>query len=507
MTTQGHVALVGAGPGDPGLLTLRAAERLAQADVVIYDRLVSADVLAFIPPTAERIYVGKEAGAHALDQAGINALLVERARAGQRVVRLKGGDPFVFGRGGEEAEALAAAGISFEIVPGVTSAVAVPAYAGIPVTHRQIATSFAVTTGHEDPTKGLETVNWPALAQGADTLVVLMGVGALDDIVGRLLAAGRSPQTLAAVVRWGTTPEQQTVVAALAVLPQAVRDAGLRPPALLVVGEVVRLRERLRWFDRRPLFGKRILVTRTREQASRLVRLLSDLGARPIEVPSIAVVDPPDWQPADGALQTLAVYDWLVLTSANGVRKLFARLAHLGGDARWLAPVRVAAIGPATAAALREHGIAADLVPTEYRGAAVAQALVEAGVASQRVLLARAADVPEELAARLRAAGADVQEVPLYRTVVPEDAAPRAREALRAGVDIITFTSSSTVRNLLTLAGPERERVGQAVIACIGPVTAETARALGLRVDVVAREYTIEGLVAALVEHAGRQAP
>ncbi|MBI4504104.1 MAG: uroporphyrinogen-III C-methyltransferase [Chloroflexi bacterium] len=504
MQHVGSVALVGAGPGDPDLLTLRAALCLAEAEVVVYDRLVSAEVLALIPPRAERVYVGKESGAHALDQAGISALLVERARTGQRVVRLKGGDPFVFGRGGEEAEALAAAGVPFEIVPGVTSAVAVPAYAGIPVTHRQVATSFAVTTGHEDPAKGLETVNWPELARGADTLVVLMGVGALDDVVARLLSAGRGAGTPTAVVRWGTTPEQQTVVAPLAEIAAAVRAAGLRPPALLVVGEVVALRERLRWFDRRPLFGRRVLVTRTREQASRLVRLLREQGARPIEVPSIAVVDPEDWSPADGALRRLGDFDWLVLTSANGVQWLFARLAHLDGDARWLAPVRVAAIGPATAAGLRAQGIVPDLVPAEFRGTAVAEALVAAGARGQQVLLCRAAEVPEELASLLRAAGAAVHEVALYRTIVPAESGPRVQEALRAGVDIVTFTSSSTVRNLLALAGAEAGRLEQAIIACIGPVTARTAREQGLRVDLVAREYTVEGLMAALVEYCAR---
>ncbi len=368
MAASGFVSLIGAGPGDPDLLTLRGAEALASADVVVYDYLANPALLVHAPPGAERIYVGKKAGSHTLSQDEISALLVKFALAGQRVARLKGGDPFVFGRGGEEALALVEAGVSFEVVPGVTSAVAAPAYAGIPVTHRGLASSFAVITGHEDPTKEESAVDWPRLATGVDTLVFLMGVGNLPRIVEQLLAHGRPADTPVALVRWGTMPDQQTVSGTLVDITEKVKAAGLRPPAVTVVGPVAELREHLCWFEKRPLFGQRVLVTRTRQQASALSAQLRALGAEAIELPTIRIAPPEDWAPLDATIATLAVFDWIVFTSVNGVGHFWARLEAAGLDARALHGVRLAAIGPATAAELEARGLRADYVPDEVRG-------------------------------------------------------------------------------------------------------------------------------------------
>jgi len=492
----GFVSLVGAGPGDPGLITLRGIEALGRAQVVVYDYLASPELLRHAPPNAELIYVGKKAGQHTLPQAEINALLVRLAAAGQRVVRLKGGDPFVFGRGGEEAEALAAAGVPFEVVPGVTSAVAVPAYAGIPVTQRGLASSVAVVTGHEDPEKAESAINWDALV-GVDTLVFLMGVGNLPAIARELQARGRAASTPAAVIQWGTLGSQRTVTGTLGTIAARVQEAGLTAPAVTVVGQVVALRERLRWFDRRPLAGLRVLVTRTREQAGRLAEALRAEGAEPVECAVIETAPPLDWGPLDVAIRELRAYQWLVFTSANGVEAFFERLAAAGGDARALAPCQVAAIGPATAAALVRHGVHADRVPPEYVAEAVAEAL--GPVAGQRVLLARADIARPVLAQRLREAGAQVDDVVAYRTVAPAGLAERLPELL-ATVEIVTFTSSSTVRHLLEALSPQARRaLERKAIACIGPITAKTARESGLRPAVVAETYTIEGLVKALV--------
>ncbi|HWP34573.1 MAG TPA: uroporphyrinogen-III C-methyltransferase, partial [Thermodesulfobacteriota bacterium] len=374
----GTVYLIGAGPGDPGLLTLRGAECLARADVVVYDYLASPLLLRHAREDAERVYVGKRGGGERTEQAAITALLIERARAGRTVARLKGGDPFIFGRGGEEAEALAAAGIPFEIVPGVTSAIAAPAYAGIPLTHRELASSVAFVTGHEDPAKAAPAVDWARLATGADTLVLLMGVRTLPDVVARLLAHGRPPATPVAVIRWGTTPEQETVVGTLADIVARVEARGLAPPALAVVGEVVRLRERLAWFEAKPLFGRRIVVTRAREQASELARTLRELGALPIECPTIALEPPESWAALDAALDRLGEYDWVVFTSASGVRFFLERLRTRGRDVRALGRARICAIGPATAEAVAALGLAVDAVPAEYVAEGVVEALERA---------------------------------------------------------------------------------------------------------------------------------
>lgn len=505
---SGKVYLVGAGPGDPGLLTVKGVECLRQADVLIYDRLVPLALLDYAPPQAERIYVGKSSGEHTLPQSEVNDLLIQKARAGKFVVRLKGGDPFVFGRGGEEALALAEAGIPFELVPGISSAVAVPAYAGIPVTHRGLASSFAVITGHRDPRSPLSTLHSPLSTlhsplPTADTLVYLMGVENLENVIASLLEAGHLPETPAALVRWGTTPGQQTVVGTLGDIVE--RGRGIEPPAVLVVGQVVTLRERLCWFEQRPLFGKRILVTRAREQASKLASLLADQGAAPIEFPTIRIEPLQDPAPLDRALA--ARYDWIVFTSVNGVKAVWERLRAAGRDARALSGARLCAIGPATADELAAHGLCADYVPAQY----VAEAIV-AGigpVAGQRILLPRADMARPALAQGLRQQGAVVDEVVAYCTVTVGAQSPQAQEIralLQHGqIDVLTFTSSSTVRGFiealnLTSGFQSLSSVAPAV-ACIGPITAQTARDLGLPVDVVAQEYTVDGLVAALVAH------
>jgi uroporphyrinogen III methyltransferase/synthase len=512
MNAPGKVWLIGAGPGDPGLMTVAGVAALAEAEVVVYDRLVSAKLLELTPSSAERIFVGKEAAAHALGQEEINALLVESARQGKRVVRLKGGDPFVFGRGGEEAVALAAAGVPFEVVPGVTSAVAVPAYAGIPITHRGLASSFAVITGHEDPAKAETALDWSKLATGVDTLVFLMGTATLPQIVEKLVEHGRPAATPVAVIRWGTTPAQEVVTGTLADIARQVKAARLEPPAVAVVGEVVRLRETLRWFDSpqaKPLFGKRVLVTRTRQQASALSRLLSQQGAEPIELPALELVpraDPRRLARTISAL-TRGRYQWVVFTSANGVDIFFRRLKETGRDARAFAGARVCAIGPGTAEALAAHGLRADLVPQEFVAESVVEALRPHLRPGNRVLVPRAESARPELVEGLRSCGAEVAEVTLYHAAVPKEAPAEALEMLRRGaIDIVTFGSSSAVRNLLKLLGGDTAPLKGPLIACIGPVTARTAREAGLEVGVEAKEHTIPGLVAALRDHYGAKA-
>jgi len=480
------VYLVGAGPGDPGLLTLRGAELLRRADVVVYDRLSAEELLDLAPATAERVDVGKSPGHARVPQEGINQLLVEHGRTGKAVVRLKGGDPTVFARGGEEALALADAGVPFEIVPGITSAIAVPAYAGIPVTQRFSSTSFTVVTGHEDPSIGAEgSVDWDAVARVGGTIVVLMGVGRIDRICERLLAAGRPADTPAAAVIWGTRANQRTVRATLGTL--AAQD--LESPATIVIGAVAGLD--LSWFERRPLFGRTVVVTRARAQASSLVHRLRELGASTVEIPAIRIDDPADGGDAlAAAAARLATYDWVVVTSPNGARRLLAACR----DARAFGSAGVAAIGPGTADALRAGNIEADLVPERFVAEGLLEAFPDPPPGGGRVLIARAAEARDVLPETLRARGWHVDVVEAYRTVAGE---PTADElAAVAEADVVTFTSSSTVRNFLAVCDTVPP-----VVACIGPVTAATARELGLTVDVEADEHTIDGLLDALVAH------
>ncbi|MBE8955215.1 MAG: uroporphyrinogen-III C-methyltransferase [Quinella sp. 2Q5] len=480
------VYLIGAGPGDIGLLTLKARELLAAADVVIYDRLIDEAVLNLCP-AARKIYVGKSAGHHTLKQSEINQLLVAEARQSNIVVRLKGGDPFVFGRGGEEAIALHENNLPFEIVPGVTGAIAVPAYAGIPVTHRGVAASFAVVTGHEDPTKPEASVRLEKLATAVDTLIFMMGVGNLPKIVDKLIAHGRSPETPAALIRWGTRPEQEVVVTTLAQAPAV----NISPPAVFVVGNVVNLREQLKWFDSRPLFGKKILVTRARAQASKLSAALKNLGANVVECPTIRIADPADnFAQLDAAIAELGGFDWLVLTSVNGVEKFFARLRNVGKDTRALGSVKVAAIGSATAQRLEGFGVVADVVPKNFVAESLADALKNF-VGGKKILLARAQDARDVLPDALKNFGADVTIAPAYQTVsVPSEPIDFA------ALDMVTFTSSSTVKNFVAAHGIDALKKIPA--AAIGPITAQTLETFGATAAVVADEFTIDGLVAAV---------
>ena len=506
---SGRVLLVGAGPGDPGLITVAAVRALAQAEVVVYDRLVERRLLELAPTEAERVFVGKGPKRHTMSQEEINALLVARAREGKRVVRLKGGDPFVFGRGGEEAEALAAARVPFEVVPGVSSAIAAPAYAGIPVTHRGLASSVAFVTGHEDPTKGEPEVDWTKLATAVDTLVLLMGVGQLPQIVERLVAGGRRADTPAAVIEWGTLPRQRTVVGTLGEIVAKVEEAGIGSPAVAVVGDVVRLREALRWFEGRPLFGLRVLVTRTRDQASDLSRALTDAGAEPIELPTIEITPRFQEERLAAAVSALkdGAYDWGVFTSANAVEIFFEFLWARALDARSV-EAGVAAIGPATADALKRWGISVDVTPDPDRY--TAEGLLAAfdgrfDLRGRSILLPRAEGARDALVDGLARQGAKVDEVTLYVAAPPRDPDAEPLRRLRAGeIDLVTFASSSAVRNLASLLGDDLELLRRCRIASIGPITAATVEELlGRPPDIVAEEHTIPGLVRALVKQFG----
>ena len=499
LAKRGTVYLVGAGPGDPGLMTVRGSELVASADVILHDRLIPA-ALAGAREDAELVYVGKRPGAAELAQADIEALMVERARAGLSVVRLKGGDPFVFGRGGEEAEALAAAGVSFEVVPGVTAGVAAPAYAGIPVTHREDSSAVAFVTGHEDPEKGGSQLDWEALARFPGTLVIYMGLARLAAIAERLIAAGRDPAEAAAAVERGTLPAQRTVSAPLGGLPGAVAEAGLGAPAIVLTGPVAARREAIAWLERRPLHGLRIVVTRARAQASGLAATLRALGAEVVELPAIRIVPRIDSDGVRDAVAAIHSYALVCLTSPNGARLLFEALRAAGRDARALASATVAAIGPGTASALADRGVLADLGPERSIAEALVEALEGFEVAGRPVLVARAAEARDLLPDALRSRGAKVDVVALYETVA-EEPDTEAVEAARSA-DYLTFTSSSTVRNLVAAMGESLP--ADARIASIGPVTSEAARAAGLRVDVEAERHDPEGLVEALLRDAAR---
>ena len=494
----GVVYLVGAGPGDTGLMTARSLELLASADTILHDRLIPAGALDGARDDAELVYVGKRPGDNAIEQGAIEALMVERARAGRSVVRLKGGDPFVFGRGGEEAETLAEAGVEFEIVPGVTAGVAAPAYAGIPVTHRDDASAVAFVTGHEDPEKPATALDWEALARFPGTLVLYMGVKNLPLIAERLAAAGRDPAEPAAAIERGTEPGQRTVSATLAELPAAVAEAALRAPAILLFGPVAARRQAIGWLERRPLYGKRVVVTRARAQASGLAATLHGLGAEVVELPAIRIEPLLGTAPVRDAVSDLHTYALVCLTSPNGVRLLFEAMAAQNRDARALANATVAAIGQGTAAELAARGVIADIVPERFVAEALVEALAAVEVANRPVLVARAAEARDVLPEALAERGAAVDVVALYETV-RERPEPEAVEAA-ATADYVTFTSSSTVRNLLDAVGDGFPR--DARVVSIGPITSATARELGLEVQVEAERHDVEGLVEALVADA-----
>ncbi len=499
--STGRVYLVGAGPGDPGLMTLRGLECLRTADTVVYDHLASEQFLDEVPDGAERIYVGKRAGKHTLSQDEINALLVERARAGRSVVRLKGGDPFVFGRGGEEALALADAGIPFEVVPGVTAGVAAAAYAGIPVTHRGLASAVAFVTGHETDDKDASALDWNSLALWKGTLVFYMGVANLASICENLMAHGLAANTPAAVVRWGTTPRQRVVAGTVQTLAERAREADFAPPAVIVIGEVALLRDRLAWFEQRPLFGRRIVVTRARSQASALAERLEALGAMVVESPAIRIEPPDDPAPLRRAIAEREAFDWIIFTSANGVEAFFGALAEAGLDARALAGRRIAAMGSATSERLAAFGVRANLVPATFTTEGLVESLTaQANLKGTRILCPRADIAPKELIERLAAGGANVTELTAYRTVANNEGAEAVAAMLgRDEVDWLTFTSSSTVKNFFAAIPADAVRASRARSASIGPSTSATLRSVGIEPAVEADPHTIDGLVATIV--------
>jgi uroporphyrinogen III methyltransferase / synthase len=504
--SQPRVFLVGAGPGNAGLLTLRAVECLAQADLVLYDRLVNPGILEHAPKTAKKMCVTELASHHVERCVPVQQMMIEAAQQGQCVVRLKGGDPLVFGRGAEEAEALHHAGIDFEIVPGITAGLGAAAYAGIPLTHRLHSSSVAFVTGHECPGKENSAVDWKALASFPGTLVVYMGMTHLETVVENLLLAGKETATPAAVVQDATTCEQRTVEAPLGELVAATRTQGLKAPALILIGPIVELRSQLQWFEKRPLFGKKILITRPREQASGLGRRIEQLGGKAVLLPAVAVREPGDWGPLDRALADLKSQQWLVFTSANGVQFFLNRLLETGQDLRALGHLRIAAIGPVTAAALRSFHLEADFVPAEYRSEALAADLVKR-VAGQRVLLARAdrgRDVLRDELARV----ADVVQVAVYSQQDAIDSQSSAMNALRLGeVDFITLTSSNIARALFSALDETalaHLRSGRTKIISISPVTSSTIRELGLPIAAEAEVYTAEGIVVELIRLAGQ---
>jgi len=511
----GHVSLLGAGPGDPELITARALRRLGEADVVLYDALIHPNLLSHAKPGAVLVFVGKRAGRSYERQSAINGRLIDEARRGHKVVRLKGGDPYLFGRGSEEAEALAAHGISFEVVPGVASPMAASAYTGISLTHRDMASSVAYVTATESIEKDESAHDWSKLATATQTIVFFMGLRKLDSLMARLIEHGRSPETPAAVVSSASLPTQRTVVGTVGTLAALARDAKLEMPALTIVGPVVALRSQLRWFDTLPLFGKRVLITRPEGQSDEMARLLRDAGADPVELPTVRIVAPREPHLLEHAAAQLDAYTWVIFTSVNGVEALFARLDDAQRDARAFGAAKIAAIGPATATALRARGIRADVVPAVYRGEAVAEAVLAhhsggGDLRGKRVLLARAEVARDVLPEMLRNAGAEVDVVAAYRTEpAPAEDFAHIRERLEAGsLDIATFTSSSTVKQLVDGLGTDAASLlSRVAIAAIGPITADTARGLGLQVAVEASEYTAPGLVAALVEHYREKAP
>lgn len=488
------------------MLTIKAKACIEKADVVVYDYLANRAFLDYAGKKAELIYVGKKSRSHTMSQQDINRLIVEKAKKGLNVARLKGGDPFIFGRGGEEAQELIKAGVSFEVIPGITSAIAVPAYAGIPLTHRDHTSTVAFITGHEDPTKEKSDIAWDKLATGVGTLVFLMGVGNLPKISKRLMEHGRPPETPIAIIHRGTVSAQRTLVGSLGDIVQRMEKETVKPPSIIVVGDVVSLRKDLNWFEKRPLFGKNIVVTRAREQASDFLAELSELGAECIEFPSIEIIPPATWKDMDQGIQSLESYQWLLFTSVNGVKFFFERLEALGKDVRDLKGIEIGAIGPKTAQAIRDKGIRPDLVPDEYRAEAVVEAFKERESKGIRVLLPRAAEAREILPLELEKMGAVVDVVEAYRTVKPDGEKDRLVEMFEKGeIHMVTFTSSSTVSNFMEIfeanRGPLQGWMAGVAVACIGPITARTAEEKGLSVSLVPSEYTIEALTGEIVKY------
>ncbi len=501
---KGKVFLIGAGPGDPGLLTIKAKECIETADVVVYDYLASPYLLEYARKDAEIIYVGKKGGDHTLTQDKINLLLVDKAKEGKNVARLKGGDPFVFGRGGEEAQELLEDGISYEVIPGVTSAISAPAYAGIPITHRDHTSFVSFITGHEKPGKKESRMQWDIFAKSDATLVFLMGVKNLANIVKNLVENGKPADTPVALVRWGTTTRQQTVTGTLETIVQVVKEAGLKSPAIIVVGHVVSLREELAWFDKKPLFGRRIVITRARAQASGLVAELNRLGAQCIEIPTIRIAPPKDITPMETAIDNLSKYQWLVFTSVNGVKFFFDTLFAKGKDVRALGHLKFACIGPVTKERLADYGIVSDILPETYRAESVVDAFADVAISGKQVLLPRAKKARTVLPEELTKMGAQVDEVTAYETELTDEGKDTLIDMLKDNaIDAVTFTSSSTVSNFMSLLENEEglDLLKDVTLASIGPITSDTARSLGLEPTIEADPYTIPGLIDALLTH------
>ena len=507
---KGKVYLVGAGPGDPGLITIKGRTLLEKAEAVVYDYLANKKFLKYVPDDAEFIYVGKKGGGiHAQTQEEINKILIDKASQGKRVVRLKGGDPFIFGRGGEEIEELVKAGITFEVVPGVTAASAAATYAGIPITHRGYTATVAFVTGHEAPDKKNSNIDWEKIATGIGTIVFYMGIKNLPNIVEKLMRYGRDPQTPVAVIRWASTPEHHTVTGTLATITDVVAKAGIRPPAVIVVGEVVGLRDTINWFEKKPLLGKRIMVTRTRDQASELVASLEELGADCIEFATISLAPPDTWEVLDTALKSVESYDWLLFTSINAIKYFFKRLIELGLDSRALSGLKIAAVGSATSKELQQYGLRADLLPaSEYTGEGLAEELIKNGVADKRFLLPRALKASEVLPEKIRAAGGEVVVAPVYQNVRPSGHEEELRQYfIDHSVDMVTFTSSSTFTNFMFMLNPKddsemNQLLDGVALAAIGPVTGKTIEASGGHVHVQPQvSYTIENLVEHIVDY------
>ncbi|MGZ4962491.1 MAG: uroporphyrinogen-III C-methyltransferase [Limisphaerales bacterium] len=502
MKHKGIVYLVGAGPGDAGLLTVRGAELLARADVVVYDALVNKELLRLAKAGAELIYAGKRSSDHVIPQDKLNELLVSKAKEGKVVVRLKGGDPYVFGRGGEEAEQLFYAKVPFEVVPGISSSIAALTYAGVPITHRDHGSSFTVITGHEDPDKDEPSVNWAEVAKAPGTKVVLMGVTRTKEIADKLIANGMDAHTPVAMVRWGTTGRQESIEGTLETIASVVEKTGFKPPALTVIGDVVKLRGKLNWFEKRPLFGQRIVVTRTRDQASKLSHELLERGAEVLEIPTIKIVPPTDAQDLADAMLELNAYDWIIFTSPNGVKTFFEYFFKAFDDMRDIGGVRIAAVGPATATKLKELHLRVDLMPDEYVASEIAKAFEKfESIENLRILILRAEVANHELPKQLEEMGAIVDDVACYKTVPEtEDITGAAERLNESGADWITFTSGSTVENFHARFNlPELlKKYPHAKLASIGPETSKAIGALGLKPSVEAKEHTIGGLVRAI---------
>ena len=498
MEKRGKVYIIGAGPGDPDLITIKGVECLRRADVVVHDYLVGKEILRHAGKDALLVYVGKIGGHHNISQENLNRILVEKALKGNTVVRLKGGDPFVFGRGGEEAEFLQKAGVPFEVVPGVTSAISVPAYAGIPLTHRDFNSTIAFITGHEDPDKAESRIDWKKIST-IETLVFLMGVKNLSKIVSNLMKNGRSPDTPVALIRWGTTPDQETLTGRLGDIAALAEDKKFSPPAVFVVGDVVGLRERLGWFEKKSLFGKGIVITRPEKQSEEFAALLREEGARVISFPTIRIVPPEDYGDLDRAINNIEKYQWIVFTSANGVRFFFERFCELRNDIRDLKGIKICAIGPATRAGVEEYNIRVDMVPEEYISGGVVDAFRSGDVSGKNFLLPRAEIAGDIISDGLSELGVNVDVVTAYRTVNSGEDGKTVKELMNNGkIDLITFTSPSTVTNFMDIIGNETTIPNHIKIACIGPVTESACRKAGLGVDIMQGPYSIPGLVDAI---------